>query len=302
MSGLTSQRVPLDLRQQALSFLLTGQAEIHRSTERIKVFQNWIDTQTLGSWMYWVRRQNTPCAAAMIVETPGRCGLLFHSALNDRCRQDALALAASAATADALAGLAYIQILVDPSCCDQQELLEGCGYRLLAELAYMQMDIGGVVCKVCDELKWKNFCQFDQQLLESVISATYEDSLDCPALTPLRRMGEVVAAHQATGVYRPDRWWICWKDGKPAGCVLVNDCLSENRSEIVYLGVTKPFRRMGVGKALLEQGVFYAKSEQKSVLTLAVDDSNHHAKKLYDNFGFRLTHRRLAYAALGKRI
>jgi len=157
--------------------------------------------------------------------------------------------------------------------------------------------------KRCQELRPRARPARDQQDgvvgrkgLERIIEATYVDSQDCPRLRGLRRMEDVVASHKASGIFRPQSWWIAAREGQPVGCVLVNDSAEDKgAAELVYLGVGSAHRRRGYGRAMLRHAMEQARRRGRKRMNVAVDSANAPAVRLYRHEGFRRTDQRDVY-------
>jgi len=202
---------------------------------------------------------------------------------------------------DALrSGLSVVQALLLPDAAPDVAMLESAGYRRLAELIYMRLNLASAPAPRDDpELTWRDYQQFEPAELAEVITATYEGSLDCPALCGLRRASDAIAGHKATGIFRPQTWWIVEQNGRPAGCALLNDSKTDGVCELVYLGVVPSFRGRGLGRTMLRRAASEARASGRIAMTLAVDSHNIYARRLYDGEGFRVTGRRFAYAMFG---
>ncbi len=64
--------------------------------------------------------------------------------------------------------------------------------------------------------------------------------------------------------------------------------------ELVYLGIAPSLRGVGAARLLLRAGIGQLCERRGRVLSLAVDESNEPALKLYAEFGFHQRDRRLA--------
>ena len=76
------------------------------------------------------------------------------------------------------------------------------------------------------------------------------------------------------------------RDGQLAGYIGVRDLYE--RLEITTLAVAEPFRRRGIGGALLEHVLELAKKEGYRNITLEVRVSNQAAINLYQRYGFEV--------------
>ncbi|MCA1594474.1 MAG: GNAT family N-acetyltransferase [Acidobacteria bacterium] len=71
--------------------------------------------------------------------------------------------------------------------------------------------------------------------------------------------------------------------------VKVNGLVNEE-SEVAYISdliVVAPYRGRGLGRALLQRAEDYALAQGATMLSLGVLAENTHARRLYNDFGFR---------------
>ncbi len=137
--------------------------------------------------------------------------------------------------------------------------------------------------------------------LVEALDDSYTDTLDCPALCGLRRTCDIVASHAAIG--RPELaiWTIVRHEGRPAGAVLLA-CLPEQRCyELVYIGLGRSLRGLGLGEILMRRAIGHlgarirqGQTRSNWSLTCAVDTANTPAVRLYQRLDFMSFDRRLA--------
>lgn len=214
------------------------------------------------------------------------------------CVSAVVALASRQALGD---GLAFVQSMLAPTLKADMAMLVSAGFRRLAELIYMRLDLAGPVAGEDEQrCAWRDFGGYTEEELSSIITATYEDSLDCPGLRGLREMPDVIEGHKASGAFSPSSWWIADVQGRPAGCVLVNDStVSPGAMDLVYMGVAREFRGRGLGSTLVRRAARWAGRRKRGSLTVVVDCGNVYARGVYDRLGFRETFRRVAYILTG---
>ncbi|MFW6133871.1 MAG: GNAT family N-acetyltransferase [Planctomycetota bacterium] len=248
-------------------------------------------------WAWWARRGRRLGAAAMVLPGAGRVGMVFSSPA-DAGGVDAEALAAVLSRVAAAAvegGMTFAQALSPPEASGDITALERGGFERLGELLYLVRDAVGVpVAAPRAELTWRTYEAFDEAELSDVIRQTYTGSLDCPRLSGLRSMTDVLAGHKAGGTFRPDLWLLACCGGRPAGVVLANEA-EPGRAEIVYMGVVPGFRGRRIGAALVGQAAHRARASGLSRVALAVDADNAPARAVYEPMGFELERRRVVH-------
>ena len=132
--------------------------------------------------------------------------------------------------------------------------------------------------------------------MQSLLRATYEETLDCPGLAELRSDADILEGHRRGGRYEPALWTVLRVEGRDAGAALLNRTPASDAIELTYLGLAKWARGKGLGSLLLAEALWKASQAPERVLTLAVDDRNQPAHRLYRRCGFRTVARRRAFA------
>jgi len=261
-----------------------------------------------ASRLWWVRADRTTLAVALVVEGAGRTSMLFFSPpdVPGVDRQWLVRLIGEISRDAIEGGMSLVQALIEPGDGEQEAVLNEGGLILLADLVYMNRDLLSSPPRgqsAREGLVWRNYKQFTEVELGEVISRTYVDSLDCPALRGVREMPDVVAGHKCSGVFCPEAWWIVahGDQAAPAGCILVNDSIKTPVADIVYMGVVPEFRGRGLAAAMLERAATGASERNCEGISVAVDARNDYAIRVYEQSGFVELHRRLAYVELRPR-
>jgi len=291
--------VPRSKRSEALRFIAAGAVRDRTTADRrvqtlARVAEQYGDRNVALWWSRWGR---VCVAASMLVERPGRTGMLFHSPAGlEGVDSDALEQLVREISRDALArGMTLVQALKRPDAKRDVAMLEAAGYELLARLVHMRLELGDLRPPDRDPgITWKTYAEFSEEKFGKLIGRTYEGTLDCPALAGMREIGDVIAGHKASGVFRPESWWIAYRDLRASGCILVNDSQDGLTCEIVYMGVAPEQRGCGLGKAMLQRASEHARKRERTAMTLSVDAANHYAIARYKSEGFREKYRRLA--------
>ena len=171
-------------------------------------------------------------------------------------------------------------------------------FRRLADLTYLERPLGRMHPSPAP--KWPANAEIEQYRPEldreicTVLERSYQDTLDCPGLVGLRQTADVFAGHRATGLFEPGLWTVLRIDGRAEGVLLLNPSPVQKTVELVYLGLSPAVRGCGLGRELLRHGLQLLKGRSERCLTLAVDDQNEPALRVYQREGFRRALRRVA--------
>ncbi|HZZ71397.1 MAG TPA: GNAT family N-acetyltransferase [Pirellulales bacterium] len=125
----------------------------------------------------------------------------------------------------------------------------------------------------------------------AVMAGTFVGSHDCPQLTGIRSIDDILADYRATGVFSPDRWLLARLGADDAGCLILTDHPEARCGEILYLGVLPLFRGRGLGVELVGAAKQRVRMAGRASLLLAVDSHNQPALKTYRAAGLEETER-----------
>lgn len=141
---------------------------------------------------------------------------------------------------------------------------------------------------------WIHYSPASHGDFSTLIRNTYVDSLDCPGLSAMRDINDVVAGHKGAGRFDPANWFLLRDGRSPVACILFGVSPLRPSAELVYMGVHPRYRGRGIGKRVLTYGMGAMQHAGMRGITLAVDARNEPALRLYESVGFRRTHIRRA--------
>lgn len=179
----------------------------------------------------------------------------------------------------------------------EQRLLSASQFVHVADLVYLvsfQADFPFSL--PATELEFEAYDSANHSRLARMVLATYEGSLDCPALDGVRDIEDVLAGYRATGSFLPDHWAIVRYQGQDVGCVLLADHPREDSCELMYMGIAAPMRGRGWGRQLVRWAQWRTRQRGRSRLLAAVDAANHPAVAVYASLGFSGWDQRHCYA------
>jgi ribosomal protein S18 acetylase RimI-like enzyme len=178
---------------------------------------------------------------------------------------------------------------------------EAADFTRLAVLSYQELKLPArppAAPTLPPDVEVRSYADFDpvaaDDLFRRALDASYEETQDCPLLRGIRRTSDVLEGHKATGEFDADLWSVVLQDNAPEGVLLLSYLPERATHELVYLGLSPRLRGRGVARALLQQGIRQLAARRGKTLTLAVDEANEPALRLYRSFGFRRSDRRLA--------
>jgi ribosomal protein S18 acetylase RimI-like enzyme len=129
-----------------------------------------------------------------------------------------------------------------------------------------------------------------------MLEASYEQTLDCPDLHAMRRVGDVLTGHMSVGEFDPRLWTLLKVADEPAGVLLLNRVPEQRCVELVYLGLARAYRGQGFGRLLMDHALGQCARIGQRTLALAMDQRNTPAQHLYKTTGFGTVSTRIALA------
>jgi ribosomal protein S18 acetylase RimI-like enzyme len=197
-------------------------------------------------------------------------------------------------------GVKLAQSLLAPEEVPLGAALERNGFTHVTHLWYLAHDLGLAPSLVSAHarLAFRSYPDAPPALFHQTLLATYEDTLDCPEVTGVRTVEEVITGHRAQGEHDPGRWWLALTAGQPVGVLMLTALPESGDWEVSYMGLVPAARRQGFGRELLGKALSEAKTAGVSRVTLSVDGRNGPAWDLYRAVGFEPFARREVFLGL----
>ncbi len=232
------------------------------------------------------------------VPAPGRTAMLFCPALSDFPQSAAATqLAITAALTDAqAAGVIVVQALMEPADAAGKTVFAAAGLTPLATLTYMERrpPTSPPPLNFPPDLTVAPYQESTHNFFREAILRSYEQTLDCPALSNMRDLEDVITGHKSVGIFDPQLWAVLLRYGKPLGCLLLAEIPARRGLELVYLGLTPEARGQGLGRLLMQRVLAISARRCFDVATLAVDAANLPAVRLYRRCGYTSVAQRVA--------
>ncbi len=245
-----------------------------------------------GLWVAQIRSGRI-IGALMTQRLAGKTAAVWPPEVRPSWRRAALAAALVQAALGDLAARGYrlAQAALDESAGPHaaRDLIRG-GMPRVTELLYLERDTATPLPPpeaLAVDFDWRPFDASIEAEFHEVLQATYEGSLDMPELEGARGLDDILAGHQASGLFVPGRWRLGRVPGEPeaAAVLLMAGAPGRDVWEVVYLGLTPAARGRGLGRAAIRHALGLARGHA-SYLDLAVDLRNTPAVRLYRSCGF----------------
>jgi GNAT superfamily N-acetyltransferase len=189
------------------------------------------------------------------------------------------------------------QVLLEPGDDATRRIFESRRFIRMAELIYLHTAIRRPLPPppLPPGWVWHSYGPKTHQLFADAILASYQQSLDCPGLTGVREIEDIIAGHKASGEFDPAYWTVLCRtrsanaQGRGAeealGVLLLSRLPRGDTVELVYIGLSPEARGLQLGEWLMRHALHSALSMGVLRLSLAVDSINRPALKLYYRFG-----------------
>jgi ribosomal protein S18 acetylase RimI-like enzyme len=193
-------------------------------------------------------------------------------------------------------GAKLVQSLLRPEEVGLARPLEGNGFAKITRLRYLRHDLKLPAGFFQEErLVYQSYDSCEPELFHQTLLRTYEQTLDCPEVSGVRTLEEIIAGHKSQGIHDPRHWWLAWQQAQAVGVLLVAEMADGKAWDILYVGVAPEARRCGFGLELTRKALREAKAAEAPQLTLAVDARNRPAWNLYKKLGFEVFDEREVY-------
>jgi len=161
------------------------------------------------------------------------------------------------------------------------------GFQHITTLWYLRhtLELSAVLLAVGERLSYRPYPR-DPALFQETLLRTYEGTADCPEVSGVRTIDEVIAGHVAQGEHDPERWWLALRRDQPVGVLLLTRIPEWDGWDVSYVGIVPEARRQGCGSELMRKALLEARAAGASQLTLSVDVRNRPAWELYRRLGF----------------
>jgi len=185
-------------------------------------------------------------------------------------------------------GARMVQTIVETGDTAGVAVFQDAGFEFLAELAFLERAVRKEEL-LFEEPEGFEFITFEEGLepyFVEVLEKTYVGTLDCPRLSEIRTVREILESHKLTGTFDPTLWHLVKMGGREAGVILFNYLDSTDVYHLTFMGVVSEMRGRGIGKLLVRFGLARLASRTNAKVSLAVDVENWPARRIYDETGF----------------
>jgi ribosomal protein S18 acetylase RimI-like enzyme len=179
---------------------------------------------------------------------------------------------------------------------EDDAVLRAADFAPLASLVYMACEESAFPqAQPAGRLEFEPWGPAKEDRLARLVEATYEGTLDCPAMNGLRRTEDVLAGYRAAGTFSAERWLFARHEGRDVGCLLLGDYPAAGNVELVYMGLSPACRGKGLGKEICRHAQWLARQLGRLRLVAAVDAANVPAIGMYASVGLSVWDRRVVY-------
>jgi mycothiol synthase len=290
------RRARRDETQAALRLILGSPVEL-AGDEQVVDFLRFAMYRRIDLDQMWLAEDGRSILWAILpVVSAGRTMLLFSPSFVDPGLAEAVIPALVEKVLEGYAtGVQLAQVLVDPGDDAVIDLYQGQGFVRLAELVYLSRDLHRMdPPSLLPGWHWLIYQPDTYRLFAQTIAASYEGSCDCPGLTGVRTIEDVLEGHKAVGQFDPNLWYLLCEGGEAVGVSLLNRSPHSESIELVYFGLVPRARGRGLGNLLMRHTLAAASTANAQQLTLAVDAINAPALRLYHRHGLRQVCSRIA--------
>ena len=232
--------------------------------------------------------------SALPVVFPGRTAIYLSGTVTDAQQPAAREVVSALLARHTQQGVRLAQVLLDPAESAARGFYEACGFTYLAELVYLEAKARNLEAKTPAAFELVNYSAGVHAEFVTAIQASYRDTLDCPGLTGIRDVEDVIAGHKAAGAFSERFWFLVREGSQPRGVLLLSPVPPSDAMELVYIGLAPEARRRGLSDALMRLAFGTAARAGCLRLTTAVDSQNAPALRMYLRHGMHRIGSRVA--------
>lgn len=231
----------------------------------------------------------------LMLALPGGAGILMLPPIAKADADEAAALCRAGVRAATERGFFLVQGLVSSEQDLRADAFVAAGLARLTRLVYLEGGVEPPRGEGDPRFGWTPYSSESHAHFCATLLATYEQSRDCPELTGLRPVEQVLASHRAAGPFDPSLWEMLIVNGRPAGCLLLSRLSGVPVVEVVYVGLRVEQRGRGLGRVLLDRALRQAWRAGAIGMTIVADERNTVALRLYQSFGLKAVTTRAVY-------
>lgn len=233
--------------------------------------------------------------ATLAVALPGAGGILWPPVCDDE--SNAAQLIETACAWLRARGVRLIQALIPTGQITRTGRLLASGFRLVTNLVTLVHPLRLTVSIFQTEPRL-TYEPYTPGLFHDVLERTYVDTLDCPEISGIRSIDEVILGHKGQGPFDPQLWWLVRERSEPVGVVIQIDSPANEERELAYVGIVPEARRRGIGREVMLRVLMEARADGVGLVVLSVDERNVPAWRLYALMGFEEVGRQQVFLRL----
>ena len=212
-----------------------------------------------------------------------------------------LALMRALCAAAAADGTRMLQTFSDEHDVETHHVFVESGFEELALMLFMERGARDEDRNITldTDIRWIPYAPEHEDAFAHAVDASYEGTLDCVRLGVAGRAALSLDTYRARGDVDPSLWLLAQIANETVGCLMLLSHPDENTYEVGYIAVLPKHRGKGLGRKVMERGLFEVASRSLDAkLTLAVDESNVPAVNMYRALAFVVTDRKRVHFSL----
>jgi ribosomal protein S18 acetylase RimI-like enzyme len=266
--------------------------------QQVAMLRTSVQRQPLSGYRIWGAFRAEKLTGSIVVQTQaGRIAVVWPPRLvADEPHETARQLLQAGMAHLPQLEIRMVQALLPTDTGADAESLAAAGFRHVSDLLYL-------VCLAdqfptrppCPDLQFEPYAPTLHARFAELVDATYENTLDCPAVNGVRDIDDVLQGYRATGHFDPQRWFIVRHQGEEIGCLILTDYPEHATWELIYVALLPAARGRGWGVGIVRHSQWLCGQAMRKRLVLAVDAANGPALRMYAAAGFQAWDRRSVF-------
>jgi mycothiol synthase len=270
--------------------LLLGGLEEAQIAQQLSMLRSWVARNPSAGYRILGTFGDAELKSAILVQIqPGRTAVIWPPRLAaSESPETARRLLRQCLEDLPTPAIRMVQSLLPTNLGPDADLLLNAGFRHVSDLLFLVILAKDFpATSPAAGFQFESYSTAQHARFARLVDATYEGTMDCPAVNGIRATDDVLDGYRATGEYAPQRWFIVRREGNDVGCLILTDYPDLSAWELIYVALLPAWRGRGWGVEIVRHALWLCRQASRSRLVLAVDAVNEPALRMYAAAGFQ---------------
>lgn len=233
------------------------------------------------------RAGNETVGATLAVIQPGRTALVYQPRLQGNAPLETRQLLLAAREQFLQTNhIRLAQEVLPLDATDDATAAQGDGFNICVELLYLTADQTSFpTSSPIGVLEFEPYQSSEKARLADLLTRSYIGTLDCPEINGVRSAIETLDGYATSSDNNPPLWGTLRHQSEDVGCLIMSRH-ADASAELVYVGLIPEARGRGWSHPAIAWAKWLARQAECCLISVAVDERNTPARKVYAVTGF----------------